>query len=116
MVRIRAVDPDAPKQVGLVRAGVHPVGIVEELADRNPATKQVLAGSLDVGDDRVQTLGRAWCRSGDVLAEDNRATGAGRRKLDSSPVAIVDEVGVKPPPELPVEVLRAVDIRDGDDN
>ena len=42
--------------------------------------------------------------------------GAGRRELDD-PEAVVDgEVGVEPPPEAAVELLRAVDVRDGDDD
>src|SRR5712692_7761245 len=116
MVRIRAADPDPPKQVGLVRASVHAAGIVEHLADLDAATEQLLAGGLDVGDDQVQSLGGARCRRGDVLAEDDRAPGARRRKLDRAPVVTVGEVGVEPPPEPPIELLRAVDIRDRDDD
>ena len=116
MVGIRTADPEPPKQVGLVRASVHAVGVVEHLADLDAATEQLVAGGLDVGDDQVQALGGAGCRRGDVLAEDDRAPGARRRELDHAPVVTVGEVGVEPPPEPPVELLRAVDIRDRDDD
>src|SRR3984893_17487154 len=69
MLGIRTANPEPPKQVGLVRAGVHPTGVVEHLADRDTAAKQLFAGGLDVGDDQVQALGGAGCRRGDVLAE-----------------------------------------------
>ena len=73
MLGVRTVDPDPPKQVGLVRASVHAAGAVEHLADLNAATEQFVAGSLDVRDDQVQALGGAGRRGGDVLAEDDRA-------------------------------------------
>ena len=116
MLGIRTADPEPPKQVGLVRAGVHAAGVVEHLADLDAATEQLVAGGLDVGDDQVQALGGAGCRRGDVLAEDDRAPGARRRELDHAEVVTGVEVGVEPPPEPPVELLRAVDIRDGDDD
>src|SRR5574341_703464 len=99
MLGIRTADPEAPKQVRLVRTSVHTAGVVEHLADLDAATKQLFAGGLDVGDDQVQALGGAGCRRGDVLAEDDRAPGAGRRKLDRAPVVTVGEVSVEPPPE-----------------
>src|SRR5271166_4178691 len=116
MLGIWTADPEPPKQVGLVRAGVHAAGVVERLADRDPATKQLFAGGLDVGDDQVQALGGAGRRRGDVLAEDDRATRARRRELDHAEVGAVVVVGVETPPEPPVELLRSVDIRDGDDD
>ena len=115
MLGIRTADPDPPKQIGLVRAGVHAVA-VEHFADLDAAIEQLFAGGLDVGDDQVQALGGAGRRRGDVLAEDDRAPGAGRRELDHAEVFTVVVVGVEPPPELRVELLRAVDIRDGDDD
>jgi hypothetical protein len=71
---------------------------------------EFVARSLDVGDDQVQALGGAGCRRGDVLAEDDRAPGARRRELDDAEVVTVVVVGVEPPPEPAVELLRAVDI------
>ena len=41
---------------------------------------------------------------------------ARRRELDHAEVATVVIVGVEPPPEPPIELLRAVGIRDGDDD
>ena len=71
MLGIRTVDPDLSKQVGFVVARVHATGAMEDLADLDAATQQLLAGSLDVGDDQIQALGGAGCRRGDVLAEDD---------------------------------------------
>ncbi len=116
MLGIRTADPEPPKQVGLVRAGVHPAAVVERLADRDTAAKQLFAGGLHVGDDQVQALGGAGCRRGDVLAEDDRAPRARRRELDHAEVFTVVVVGVEPPTEPSVELLRAVEIRDGDDD
>ena len=45
----------------------------------------------------------------------NRARGARRRELDDV-VVVRGEVGVEPPPETPVELLGALDIRDRDDD
>src|SRR3712207_9249155 len=56
---IRAADPTAPEQVGLVRAGVHVARAVEGLADLHAATEQLPASGLDVGNDEVQPLGGA---------------------------------------------------------
>src|SRR5262249_9755224 len=54
---------------------------------------------------------------GDVLAEDDGAAGARRRELNDAEVVFVSEVGVEAPAKLaPVEVLGAIDIRDGDDD
>src|SRR6185295_4328236 len=72
MLGIRTRDSESPKQVGLVRTGIHAAGAVEHLADLDAATAQVAAGCVDVGDDQIQTLRRAGCRRGDVLAEDDR--------------------------------------------
>src|SRR5580704_18602878 len=116
MLGIRTGDPEPPKQVGLVRAGVHAAGVVENLADLDAASEQLVAGGGDVGDYQVQALGGAGCCGGDILAEDNRASGTRRRELDHAEVVTVVIVGVEPPPEPPVELLRAVDIRDGDDD
>ena len=46
----------------------------------------------------------------------SRAPGPGRRKLDDPEAIIEAKVGVEPPTEPRVELLRAVDIRDGDDD
>src|SRR6266436_4045544 len=78
-----------------------------------------LDADYDNGDDfRVIqfTPPGSGCCGGDILAEDDRASGARRRELDHAEVVTVVIVGVEPPPEPPVELLRAVDIRDGDDD
>src|SRR6202011_1881455 len=116
MLRIRTADPDPSKQVGLVRARVDAGGVVEHFADLDAAIEQFFAGGLDVGDDQVQALGGAGCRRGDVLAEDDRAPRARRRELDHAEVFTAVVVGVEPPPEPPVELLGAVDIRYRDDD
>ena len=116
MLGIRTADPEPPKQVGLVRAGVHAAAVVENLADLDAASEQFVAGGGDVGDDQVQALRGAGCCGGDILAEDDRASGARWRELDHAEVITVVIVGVEPPPEPPIELLRTVDIRDGDDD
>jgi hypothetical protein len=79
-------------------------------------TKQILARGLDVIHDQIKTLGRAGSRSGDILAEDDRAAGARRRELNHTKVFAVAVVGVESPPEPRVELLRAIDIRDWDND
>src|SRR6267378_1162443 len=114
MIGIPAADPLPSKQIRLVRAGIHAAGAVEHLADLYAATQQLVARRLDVGHDQVQALRGAGCRRGDVLAEDDRAPGARRRELEHAEVVTTGEVRVEPPTELPVELLRAVNIRDRD--
>ena len=89
---------------------------MEHIADLNAAIHQIVAGRQDIGDDQVQALGRTGCRRGDVLAEDNRATGARGRELNHAEVVTTVEVCVEAPPEPGVELLRAVDVQDGDDD
>jgi hypothetical protein len=79
-------------------------------------TERFGAGGFDIGDDQVQALSGARCRRGDVLAEDDRAPGALRRELDHAEVVTAVVVGVEPPPQPPLELFRAVDIRHGDDD
>jgi hypothetical protein len=70
----------------------------------------------DVGDDKVKAPGRAGRDRRDVRAELNRTPRAGRCELDAPEAVIEREVRIEPPPEAPVELLRAIDIRDGDDD
>jgi hypothetical protein len=88
---------------------------VEHLADLRTANDELSARSLDVGDNQVKPLGRAWRSRCDLRAELHRAPRAGRRELDDSEAVIEGEVCIEPPPKVLVELLRAVDIRDGDD-
>ena len=61
MLGIRTADPEPPEQIGLVRAGIHAAAVVEHLADLDAAGEELVARSLDVGDDQVQALGGAGC-------------------------------------------------------
>ena len=62
---------------------------MEYLADLNAATEQIVAGGLDVSDDQIKALSGAGSRRGDVLAEDDRASGARRRELNHAKVFTV---------------------------
>src|SRR5262249_15417407 len=84
--------------------------------DLNATTQQVFAPGLNVRHGQVQTLGGARRCRGDVLAEDDRASRTGRRELDYAPLVAGSEIGVESPPELRVELLRTIDIGDGDDD
>src|SRR5208282_2224984 len=52
----------------------------------------------------------------DVLAELDRAPGARRRELDQAEIFAGGAVDVEPPSDPLVKFLRAVDIRNGDDD
>src|ERR687890_73015 len=97
MVGIRTAHPEPSEQEGLVRTGMRVARVVEHLADLDAATEQLVARGPDAGDHEVQSLGGAGCRRSHVLAEDDRAPGAGRRELDRTPVVAGSEVGVEPP-------------------
>src|SRR5512133_3770734 len=86
---------------------------MEHFADFDAPTQQLFPGSLNVGDGQVQALGGARRRRRDVLAKNYRTAGAGRRELNSTPLVSIGEIGVEPPPELGVELFRAVYIRNG---
>jgi hypothetical protein len=89
---------------------------VEHLTHIDAACNKIDARSRNVGDDQVEALGRAWRRGCDLRAELNRARRVGRRELNDAEAVIKREVGVEPPPECGVELLRAVNIRDRDDD
>ena len=86
---------------------------VEYLADRDTAGGEFFARSLDVGNNQVEAAGRAGRSRRDVGAELDRAPRAGRRELDDPETVIEREVGVEPPPEVPIEFLRAVGVWTG---
>src|SRR5207253_3972444 len=90
---------------------------VEHLADHRTTDDELVACSLDVGDDEVKALGRARRGRRDVRAELDRTPRAGRRELDYPEAIIESEIGVQPPPQAPVEALGAIDIghRNDDD-
>ena len=82
-----------------------------------PRAHQFVAGSRDVGDDQVLALGRTGRGGREVGAELDRAAGARRRELDQAEAAGGGDVGVDPPAEAAhVELLCALDIRDGEDD
>src|SRR6476659_7668256 len=114
MLGIRTANPEAPKQVWLIGASVLVAGM-KHLADLDAPTEQLVTGALDIGCDQVKALGGAGRRRGHVLPKNDRAPGARRRELDHAPV-FTDEVGVEPPPEPRVELLRSIDIRDGNND
>ena len=89
--------------------------LVEHLADLGAAAGELASRGIDVGDCQVQVLGRTGRGRRQALAELDRAPGAGRRELDDAEAAAAD-IGVEPPAEPPVELLRPVGIRDGDDD
>src|SRR5580658_8726146 len=113
---IWTVDSNPPKQVGLVRASIGIAGAVERLANLNAATDEIIAGGLDIRDDQIKSLSRAGSRCGNILAEDDRTPGARRRELDHAKVFTVVVVCVESPPEPRVELLRALRIRDGNND
>src|SRR5215213_5716722 len=84
---------------------------VEDLAHLDAGGDQSVAGSLNVGDDQVSSLERSGRGRREIPAELDRAPGAERRELDHARAGRRD---VLPPPEPGVELLRAVDIGDGD--
>ena len=116
MLGIAAADAVPTKEVGLVGAGIHVGGTVEDLADLDAMGEQFVAGCFDVGNDQVQALGGAGRCGGDVLAEDDGAGGAGWRELDHAEVVSAGEVGVEAPAEGGVELHGAIDIGDGNDD
>ena len=89
---------------------------MEHLADLDAAAHQLVARSLDVGDDQVQVLGRAGRGRREVRAELERARRARRGELDHPEAVVEGEVGVEPPPEARIELLRAVEVRDRNDD
>ncbi len=89
---------------------------VKHLAGLDAAGDELGACSFDVGDNQVQVLGGAGRGRRDARAELDRALRARRRELDDAKVVTSGAVGVESPAEVSVELLRMVDIRDGNDN
>src|SRR5204862_885084 len=84
------------------------VARIDTLAD------ELIVRRLDVRDDK-ETSSRTGGSRSEADAELDRARGARRGELDH-PEVLVPEVRVQPPSEALVELLGAVDIRDGDDD
>ena len=89
---------------------------VEHLTHLNATRDRIFARSRNIGDDQVEALGpprRGRCY---LRAKLNRSPGARRRELDNPETVIEREVGVEPPAQFGVELLRAVNIRDRNDD
>src|ERR1700676_1618948 len=110
MLRIRATDPQPSEEERLVRSSVDTASVVEYLADLNAAAEQFLPRRLEVRDDKIQPLRRAGRRLSNVLAEDDRTTGAWWRELDHAVVIARGIVCSQSPAHACVEVLCAVDV------
>src|SRR5688572_20785945 len=110
MLGVRTADAYPPKQIRLVIAGVQACRVMKHLTYIDAMCDEFGARGLDVRDDQVQALRGARGRRGDVLAKDDGASGARRRELDHAEVVVVVVIGVEPPPEPFVELLRAIDI------
>ena len=90
--------------------------VVEHLARLDAVRRELVARGLDVGDDQVQALRRPGRGRVSFVPNWIEHAGARRRELDD-PEAVVDgDVGVEPPAEARVELLRAIDVGDRDDD
>src|SRR5580704_18597360 len=99
---------------GVVKASAERL-LVEDLAHLDATGEEVLTRGFDVGDGEVRALGRPRHGRRDVPAKLDRAAGAGGRELNQTQVLAAVDVGVEPPPEACVELLRALDVRDRQD-
>src|SRR5580698_6665791 len=96
----------------------NPAAIVERFTDLHATLDQFFTELLDIWDNQVETLRRAWRSHGDVPAEDNRAPRAGRGKLDH-PVGIAccpSEIQIEPPTQALIESLDLIDVGNRDDD
>ena len=89
---------------------------MEDLADLDAAAQQIGTRGLDVRDDEVHVLGRSGRGGRHLRPELDRAGRPGRRELDDPEAVVEREVGIEPPAEPRVELLRALDVGDRDDN
>src|SRR5579862_569137 len=116
MFRIRTADPDAPKQVGLILAGVRAGSAVKHLADIDAMAAQLFSSRLEFRDNEVHSLAGPGRRRRNIFSEDDRAPGARRSELDYAKVFTGVVVGVEPPSQPRVKFLRAVYVGNGDDD
>src|SRR5580704_15163825 len=89
---------------------------MEHLTDLDAAGNELLASSFNLGNDQVETLGRARRGRRYLRAELNRAPRAGRRKLDNAESVVEWEICIELPPKLRVKRFRAINIRDWNDD
>ena len=112
-VAVRVAEPGARGVAATLRIESRKRAVrseVEELAHLDAGGQQRVAGRFDVADDQV---GRGGAERGgrEAGAELHRAPGAVRCELDND-----GRRDVEPPPDAAVELLGAVDIRNGDDD
>src|SRR5215471_17127906 len=72
---------------------------MEHLTNLDTAGNEIFAGSFDIGNDQVETLGRAWRGRRYLHAELNRAPRPGRRELDDPESIVEREICIEPPPK-----------------
>src|SRR5205085_12389178 len=89
---------------------------MEHLTDFDTAGNELLASSFNLGNDQVETLRRARRGRRYLRAELNRAPRAGRRELDNAESVVEWEICIEPPSKLCVKRLRAINIRDWNDD
>src|SRR5580700_1827460 len=89
---------------------------MEHLTDLDTAGNEFFASSFNMGNDQVETLGRARRGRRYLRAELDRAPRAGRRELDNAESVVEWEIRIEPPPKLRVKRFRAINIRDWNDD
>src|SRR5690242_4131854 len=113
MTSVRPIVSHSSKQVGLVAPCVGYAGIVKYLTHLDSTTPQVFARSINIRDDQVQSLRGPRSRRSYILSENDRASRARWRELQNPKILAVVEVRIEPPAKLCVELLRALNIRNG---
>src|SRR4029077_11906604 len=89
---------------------------MEHLTNLDTAGNEIFAGSFDIGNDQVETLGRARLGRRYLRAELDRAPRPGRRELDDTESIVEWKICIEPPPKLCVKRFRAINIRDWNDD
>src|ERR1700686_4030620 len=89
---------------------------MEHLTDLDTAGNELFASSVNIGNDQVETLGRARRGRRYLRAELYRAPRAGRRELDDPESVVEWKICIEPPPKLCVKRFRAINIRDWNDD
>src|SRR5262249_39810961 len=85
---------------------------MEHLTDFDTAGNKLFASRFNIGNDQVETLGRARRGRRYLRAELDRTPRAGRRELDGPKAVVEREICIEPPPKLCVKRFRAINIRD----
>ena len=85
---------------------------MKHFADIYTAGGQLAAGGDDIGDHQVIALRRTGSGRSNFCSELDGAPRSWRRELDYPEAVIERKVRIQPPPDVSIELLRAVDIRD----